>query len=71
MGATDPLLSGDGGRADGVPANGVELTVDRERAYLNDPAAGLVHEIDFRGDARVARSLPTPTAPDFSAVTGR
>lgn len=50
---------------------GVDLTVDRERAYVNDPASGLVHEIDYRGGARVARSLEPPTGPDFVAVTGR
>ncbi|MFN3599999.1 MAG: ABC transporter [Dietzia sp.] len=67
--ATDPLL------ADAVAtpetAAGIELTVDRERAYVNDPVAGVVHEIDYRGDARVARTLETPTAPDFVAETGR
>lgn len=50
---------------------GIELTVDRERAYVNDPASGLVHEIDYRGGARVARSLAPPTRPDFYAETGR
>ncbi|MBB1050665.1 ABC transporter [Dietzia sp. CW19] len=67
--ATDPLLA----EAVATPetAAGIELTVDRERAYVNDPAAGVVHEIDYRGDARVARSLDTPTTPDFVAETGR
>ncbi len=51
--------------------SGVDLIVDRERAYLNDPVKGVVHEIDYRGDARIARSLKTPTTPDFYAETGR
>ncbi|MBB1032662.1 ABC transporter [Dietzia sp. SLG310A2-38A2] len=67
--ATDPLLA----EAVATPETsaGIELTVDRERAYVNDPVAGVVHEIDYRGDARVARSLETPTSPDFVAETGR
>ncbi|MDX2358372.1 ABC transporter [Dietzia sp. PP-33] len=52
-------------------AAGIELTVDRERAYVNDPASGVILEIDYRGDARIARTLETPTAPDFVAETGR
>lgn len=82
--ATEPLTfagraTGGGAPAGGAPdggapgggAAGIELTVDRERAYLNDPASGLVHEIDYRGGARAARSLQTPTSPDFYAETGR
>lgn len=67
--ATDGLLA----EALATPeiAAGIELTVDRERAYVNDPVTGVVHEIDYRGDARVARSLETPTSPDFVAETGR
>ncbi|MBB1054189.1 hypothetical protein G6017_07720 [Dietzia sp. B44] len=67
--ATDGLLA----EAVATPetAARIELTVDRERAYVNDPVAGVVHEIDYRGDARVARSLETPTSPDFVAETGR
>lgn len=57
--------------ADPAALAGIDLTVDRERAYVNDPVAGLVHEIDYRGTPRVARSLATPTAPDFVAETGR
>lgn len=59
------------GSGDGRLSAEIELTVDRERAYLNDPAAGLVHEIDYRGGARVARSLATPISPDFYAEVGR
>lgn len=57
--------------ADPAALAGVDLTVDRERAYVNDPVAGLVHEIDYRGMPRVARSLTAPTAPAFVAETGR
>lgn len=63
--ATPPLISGDAERS------GIDLTLGRERAYLSDPVAGVVYEIDFRGDARVAREIETATAPDFVAVTGR
>lgn len=52
-------------------AAGTGLVVDQERAYLNAPADGVVHEIDYADGARIARSLETPTAPDFFTETGR
>lgn len=67
--ATEAVLADAVSRPDALA--GVELTVDRERAYVNDPVAGVVHEIDYRGAARIARTLDTPTAPDFLAETGR
>lgn len=60
---TDPLV-GDVGAS-------VSLTVDENRAYLNDPAAGVVFEIDYSDGARVARTLETPTTPEFLAEVGR
>ncbi|MFJ9387355.1 ABC transporter [Nocardioides sp. NPDC101246] len=50
---------------------GVDLVVDQERAYLNVPAEGVVHEIDYADRARIARTLETPTAPVFFTETGR
>ncbi|QWC85735.1 ABC transporter [Nocardioidaceae bacterium] len=70
VGQSPPLLGGgvdDGGRGDGE----VQLTVDRERAYLNAPGRGLVLEIDYADGARVARELRTPTSPAFVVETGR
>ncbi|MFE7223275.1 ABC transporter [Nocardioides sp. NPDC057577] len=52
-------------------AGGVDLVVDQERAYLNVPAEGVVHEIDYADKARIARTLETPTAPSFFTETGR
>ncbi len=52
-------------------AGGVDLVVDQERAYLNVPAEGVVHEIDYADKARIARTLETPTAPLFFTETGR
>lgn len=63
VGDTAPLLA-DGGRAS-------SLVVDEQRAYVSDPAAGLVHEIDYADGARIARSLETPTAPAFVTEVGR
>jgi hypothetical protein len=31
--------------------------VDVSRAYVNSPSTGLVHEIDYVDNARIARSL--------------
>ncbi|MGY0387723.1 ABC transporter [Nocardioides sp. WG-D5] len=61
---TDPLV-------DLSDATGVDLVVDQERAYLNVPAEGVVHEIDYADTARIARTLETPTAPVFFTETGR
>ncbi|EGD45500.1 putative ABC transporter [Nocardioidaceae bacterium Broad-1] len=64
LAATDPLV-------DLSDATGVDLVVDQERAYLNVPADGVVHEIDYADKARIARTLETPTAPVFFTETGR
>ncbi|PCE15272.1 ABC transporter [Microbacterium sp. SZ1] len=63
VGATEPVLA-DGGTA-------TSLVVDEQRAYVGDPAAGVVHEIDYADAARIARSLETPTAPTFVTEVGR
>ncbi|KQQ21996.1 hypothetical protein ASF48_01805 [Rathayibacter sp. Leaf299] len=53
--ATDPLLAAD--LVDGRLPAGVSLEVDVSRAYVNSPATGLVHEIDYDDSARLARSF--------------
>ncbi|OIJ28522.1 ABC transporter [Nocardioides luteus] len=63
LAVTEPLVDPSDG--------GVDLVVDQERAYLNVPAEGVVHEIDYADRARIARTLETPTAPVFFAETGR
>lgn len=63
LAATEPLVDPTDG--------GVDLVVDQERAYLNVPADGVVHEIDYADKARIARTLETPTAPVFFTETGR
>ena len=63
LAATEPLVN---------PSDKeVDLVVDQERAYLNVPAKGVVHEIDYADKARIARTLETPTAPVFFTETGR
>ena len=64
LAVTEPLV-------DPSDAAGVDLVVDQERAYLNAPAEGVVHEIDYADSARIARTLETPTMPAFFAETGR
>lgn len=49
----------------------VDLVVDDQRAYLSDPAGGVVHEIDYADDARVARTIETPTDPAVATELGR
>jgi len=65
---TEPLLAPD--IADGVLAAGVAVEVDISRAYVNSPAAGVVYEIDYADDARVARTLDVPGAA-LMVETGR
>jgi hypothetical protein len=67
--ATEPLLPRS--IADPALLEGVELTVDRQRAYLNAPAEGVVYEIAYADNARIARTLEMPTTPIFFAETGR
>jgi hypothetical protein len=57
--------------AGGPSYDGVDLVVDDQRAYLNDPRGARVLEIDYADGARVARELSTPTDPDFYAEVGR
>lgn len=57
--------------ADPALLDSIELTVDRQRAYLNAPAEGVVYEIAYADNARLARMLETPTTPTFFAETGR
>lgn len=66
---TDPLLPETA--ADAEALEGVSLTVDGQRAYLNAPLEGVVHEIAYADGGRVARSLETPTTPAFVAEVGR
>jgi hypothetical protein len=67
--ATRRLLTpGPGGRPS---FDGVDLVVDDQRAYLNDPRGDRVLEIDYADGARVARELSTPTDPDLYAEVGR
>ncbi|TDC43498.1 hypothetical protein [Micromonospora sp. KC213] len=52
-----------------VPA--ASLTLDVERAYLAEPAARIIHEIDYRDGLRTARTLRVAEQPDLAAEVGR
>jgi hypothetical protein len=60
--ARNPLLS--------APA-GATIEVDTSRAYVNDPAAGLIHEIDYGDALRVARTFDLGGAVTHMVETGR
>ncbi|WP_253866532.1 hypothetical protein [Prauserella halophila] len=62
--ATATLLDGD------VP-DGVTIAADTERAYVNDPAASTVHEIDYHDELRVARTFDVGVTPSRFVETGR
>ncbi|MFE3459236.1 ABC transporter [Nocardiopsis aegyptia] len=47
------------------------IRIDTGRAYVNDAEAGVVHEIDYNDDLRVARTLDTGIAPHLMVETGR
>ncbi|WP_405473832.1 ABC transporter [Paenarthrobacter ilicis] len=66
---TKPLLKST--LADPAMKGAVDVTVDAQRAYVNAPAEGVVHEIDYADDARVARTLTLPTQPVHLMETGR
>ncbi|MDI6022608.1 ABC transporter [Leucobacter sp. UT-8R-CII-1-4] len=63
VGSTDALLT--------EVTESTSLLVDDQRAYVNDPNAGLVHEIAYSGEVRVARTLETPTTPFWLMEVGR
>jgi hypothetical protein len=47
------------------------IQVDTSRAYVNDARAGVVHEIDYNDDLRVARTFETELTPHHMVETGR
>lgn len=53
------------------PEHPPTLTADTSRAYVSDPEAGVVHEIDYADDLRVARTLDPGIAPHLMIQTGR
>ncbi|GAB3618436.1 lipoprotein [Okibacterium endophyticum] len=61
--ASAPLL-------ESVPDEGVSIVVDTDRAYVNDPHAGVIHEIDYLDDLREARVLTPDVRPDLIVETG-
>lgn len=66
---TEPLVAAS--LADPDLADGVSLTVDQHRTYLNGPAEHAMFEIDPADDARVARTFAAAHTPTFVAETGR
>lgn len=66
---TEPILAST--LQDPDLARGLTLTVDAQRAYVNAAADGVVHEIDYADDARLARALTLSTQPVHVAETGR
>ncbi|WP_017582368.1 hypothetical protein [Nocardiopsis valliformis] len=47
------------------------IQADASRAYVSDPESGVVHEIDYNDDLRVARTLDPGIAPHLMVETGR
>ncbi len=70
LGVSSPLVSGLS-TASSASAAEVSLTVDAQRAYVNDPASGDVFEIDYADGARVARTLTPAVDAAFLVETGR
>ena len=69
LATTAPLLAAS--LRDPDLSDGVTLSVDHGRAYVNAPAEAVVLEIDYADGARVARELTTPSTAHFLAETGR
>ncbi|WP_344163727.1 hypothetical protein [Kribbella yunnanensis] len=47
------------------------IELDTSRAYVNDPVARKVYEIDYNDDLRVARTFPLDFTPSLMVETGR
>ncbi|MGY1943004.1 zinc ABC transporter permease AztB [Nocardia asiatica] len=52
-------------------APGPVILVDQHRAYLNDPVARLIHEIDYTDNLRTARTFDLDVTPTVMVETGR
>lgn len=46
------------------------VAVDSARAYVSDATAGVVHEVDYNDDLRVARTLEVDVTPSLMVKTG-
>ncbi|MBL1074372.1 metal ABC transporter permease [Nocardia sp. 2] len=76
MHAYDPGTGAETARAQllSAPVSGASrpvIDIDSSRAYLNDPQAKSVYEIDYRDNLRRARTFPLDIAPDYMVETGR
>jgi hypothetical protein len=47
------------------------LTVDVNRAYVADPATGVITEVDYRDGLRTARTMTAAARPDLAVEVGR
>ncbi len=52
-------------------AAGTTIEIDSSRAYVNDPAAGVIHEIDYGDALRVARTFDVDGVPSLILESGR
>ncbi|MET8799570.1 zinc ABC transporter permease AztB [Nocardia sp. NPDC004568] len=53
------------------PAASPVLLIDADRAYVNEPAARRIHEIDYADGLRIARTFDLDITPDLMVETGR
>ncbi|GLW98441.1 ABC transporter [Microtetraspora sp. NBRC 16547] len=67
--ATAKLLAAPSSGSDEPPAPTIQ--VDASRAYVNDPVAKAVHEIDYNDDLRRARTFRLGFTPTSMVETGR
>ncbi len=65
--AAAPLLN----PASGSVPTSASIQVDTSRAYVNDPAAGVIHEIDYADALRRARTFDIGGGVDHVVETGR
>ncbi|MDT0303484.1 hypothetical protein [Streptomonospora wellingtoniae] len=64
--ARNRLMDAETAGASPAPA----LTIDTGRAYVNDPAADAVYEVDYNDDLRLARTFELEFSPDLMVETG-
>ena len=68
---TVPLLAG-GASAGADAASGTpSIQIDTARAYVNDPGAHQIHEIDYADGLRLTRSFDTTITPSYLVEVGR
>jgi hypothetical protein len=66
-----PLIEGVAGTGADAASGTPSIQIDTARAYVNDPGARQIHEIDYADGLRLTRSFDTTITPSYLVEVGR